>query len=295
MSDNRPPPPQSLPMPPLRWLRKPKKLLVLDLNGLLFWRVRKGEVDLASLPCAPDATVGQFHIFRRPNAQEFLTWCSQHFAIAVWSTAQAKNVQPMVDLAFAGLPPPMAILDQSHCTHAGEAHPDDISGTRRLMLKELSRLWSMGAWAAPFGPSNTLLVDDSPYKVVANPAHTAIHPTEWQGPTDPDPASHGALSPKGALRRVLAVVADAEDVRLAVGRLFAEEKAVEGFTRTSDCEILRSLRERRPAWRQSMASVGSSSVVMSTSPPPTTTTQPQPLDADLGAALMRMLGIRNTS
>jgi hypothetical protein len=43
-----------------------------------------------------------------------------------------------------------------------------------------------------------------------------------------------------------------------------------------------------------MASVGSSSVVMSTSPP-TTTTQPQPLDADLGAALMRMLGIRNTS
>jgi hypothetical protein len=187
-------------MPPLRWLRKPKKLLVLDLNGLLFWRVRKGEVDLASLPCAPDATVGQFHIFRRPNAQEFLAWCSQHFAIAVWSTAQAKNVQPMVDLAFAGLPPPMAILDQSHCTDAGEAHPDDISGTRRLMLKELSRLWSMGAWAAPFGPSNTLLVDDSPYKVVANPAHTAIHPTEWQGPADPDPASHGALSPKGALR-----------------------------------------------------------------------------------------------
>ncbi|KOO52758.1 hypothetical protein Ctob_014286 [Chrysochromulina tobinii] len=200
----------------------------------------------------------------------------------------------MVDLAFAGLPPPMAILDQSHCTDAGEAHPDDISGTRRLMLKELSRLWSMGAWAAPFGPSNTLLVDDSPYKVVANPAHTAIHPTEWQGPTDPDPASHGALSPKGALRRVLAAVADAEDVRLAVGRLFAEEKAVEGFTRTSDCEILRALRERRPAWRPSMASVGSSSVVTSASPPPTTT-QPQPLDADLGAALMRMLGIRNTS
>ena len=29
--------------------------------------------------------------------------------------------------------------------------------------------------------------------------------------------------------------------------------------------------------------------------PTTTTTQPQPLDADLGAALMRMLGIRNTS
>ena len=211
MSDNRPPPPQSLPMPPLRWLRKPKKLLVLDLNGLLFWRVRKGEVDLASLPCAPDATVGQFHIFRRPNAPEFLAWCSQHFAIAVWSTAQAKNVQPMVDLAFAGLPPPMAILDQSHCTDAGEAHPDDISGTRRLMLKELSRLWSMGAWAAPFGPSNTLLVDDSPYKVVANPAHTAIHPTEWQGPTDPDPASHGALSSKGALRRVLAAAAAADD------------------------------------------------------------------------------------
>jgi hypothetical protein len=96
------------------------------------------------------------------------------------------------------------------------------------------------------------------------------------------------------LRRVLAAVADAEDVRLAVGRLFAEEKAVEGFTRTSDCEILRTLRERRPAWCQSMASVGSSSVVMSASPPPTTT-QPQPLDADLGAALMRMLGIRNTS
>ena len=215
MSD-APPPPNSLPPPPSSWLKKPKKkaepaasgadaelammlaslqvqldtqsavaprrrkLLVLDVNGLLLWRVfKKGQVDLAKLP-PPDATMGQFLIFARPHLREFLTWCAEHFYIVVWSTTTRKNLDPIVKFAFEGLPPPSAVLDQTDCTDTGVLHPDDTDGSYKLRIKELSKLWAdariQSALGSDYGPSDTILLDDSPYKAVANPEHTALHP-----------------------------------------------------------------------------------------------------------------------
>eukprot|EP00966_Prymnesium_polylepis_P304906 7044524-Prymnesium_polylepis.1 len=162
-----PPTPDALPLPPPRWLpsrptaaapapsaddltpmlqqltlrqslRPPRrKLLVLDCNGLLFWRARKGTTDLSKLPRGPDATSGQFAIFSRPHLYEFLQWCTQRFVVVVWSTAKRQNLDPMVKLAFQGLPPPALVLDQHDCTPTGQ-----FDGDRPLMLKELARLWA---------------------------------------------------------------------------------------------------------------------------------------------------------
>ncbi|KAF9607567.1 hypothetical protein IFM89_036929 [Coptis chinensis] len=53
-----------------------------------------------------------------------------------------------------------------------------------LMLKELVKLWDKDDPNLPwekreYNESNSLLVDDSPYKALLNPAHTAIFPTSY--------------------------------------------------------------------------------------------------------------------
>ena len=277
MSD-APPPPNSLPPPPSSWLKKPKKkaepaasgadaelammlaslqvqldtqsavaprrrkLLVLDVNGLLLWRVfKKGQVDLAKLP-PPDTTMGQFLIFARPHLREFLTWCAEHFYIVVWSTTTRKNLDPIVKFAFEGLPPPSAVLDQTDCTDTGVLHPDDTDGSYKLRIKELSKLWAdariQSALGSDYGPSDTILLDDSPYKAVANPEHTALHPKEWAGPTYPDNEVNNALGAGGAVRSVLQAVADAVDVRDVVRGLEAQpDKERHWTSATSDANL----------------------------------------------------------
>jgi len=95
------------------------------------------------------------------------------------------------------------------------------------LLQELRRLWDSRDTGGLFGPDNTLLIDDSTYKVSdscctislglyrlerslihlsvclyeqasLNPPHTAIHPPAWD---DPERLAEDAeLSPQGPVR-----------------------------------------------------------------------------------------------
>ena len=38
-----------------------------------------------------DASVNGSRVYLRPHAHEFVRWCSERFAIVVWSTAKAQN------------------------------------------------------------------------------------------------------------------------------------------------------------------------------------------------------------
>ena len=71
-------------------------------------------------------------------------------SFAVWSTAQRKNLDPMIRLAFHGLPPPRLVFDQTNCTDTGQLHPGDTTGTHRVLIKELATLWRMHA-STPVG------------------------------------------------------------------------------------------------------------------------------------------------
>lgn len=53
--------------------------------------------------------------------------------------------------------------DQMKCTRTGYNTIEDRK--KPLVLKELDLLWKRGRYS----PSNTLLVDDSPYKAICNP------------------------------------------------------------------------------------------------------------------------------
>ena len=307
-----PPPPSALPPPPQRWLAPrpraeagseaqhlqqmlqklslqqappaplPKKLLVLDMNGLLFWRGRKGSPELAAISQAPDATAGQFAIYSRPHLHEFMAWCSQRFELAVWSTAQRKNLDPMIRLAFHGLPPPRLVFDQTNCTDTGQLHPGDTTGTHRVLIKELARLWADARLdSGRYGAANTLLIDDSPYKAVANPEHTAIHPIEWRGPSDANAFNTTALGPAGVLRVVLEDVARSHDVRDVVRRLSAERgEAAQHFSDPSGDTMLAQLRAARPEWQSAQPTVAGSTA-------PST----PGFSATASASLLGMLGI----
>ncbi|KAL1498987.1 hypothetical protein AB1Y20_013506 [Prymnesium parvum] len=188
-----------------------RPLLILDVNGLLLYRVRKAALRSMHIGRRPDASARGVAVFLRPHALSFVRWCAEEFALVVWSTAAAHNVSPLVDLVFRDSPPPLAVFDGSHCTATGRMHPHEQH--KPLVLKQLSTVWSHDA-LRHFSARDTLLLDDSPYKAAANPQNTSLHPPAWAPHAEGEDAA--ALGPHGAIRMALAAVGAAADTREAV-------------------------------------------------------------------------------
>jgi len=196
--------------------RSARKLLILDINGLLVHRIFNA--DPTKLPCEPDAVAGEFTLFLRPHVRDFIKWCSDRFVIVIWSTVQQRNIMPLVELVFGDLPPPVAILDQSHCTDTGlQSCCWEKMVLVNLSVKLLQTVWEHPAVQAlgPFGAEDTLLLDDSPYKAAWNPEHTASHPREWTPETRQSGLSE-ALGAEGDVRRLLELFSDGRDGRSVV-------------------------------------------------------------------------------
>jgi hypothetical protein len=79
-------------------------------------------------------------------------------------------VNNLVEFVFKDLRHQLAFSwHQTHCTLTGVKHPDKKH--KPVFLKELSKLWATFK-PGEYGPSNCLLVDDSPYKALKNPVST---------------------------------------------------------------------------------------------------------------------------
>ncbi|KAL5739234.1 hypothetical protein ACOSQ2_028414 [Xanthoceras sorbifolium] len=191
---------------PIDCLRK--KLLILDLNGLL--------VDIVSRPPKDhkaDAKIAKCAVFRRPFCLDFLRFCFERFEVAVWSSRIKKNVEKVVDYLMGDLKHKLLFCwDLSHCTATSFR---TLENKHKVMVfKELRRIWENDdpnfSWKkGDFNESNTLLVDDSPYKGLLNPPHTAIYPYSY---TFQDTSDH-LLGPGGDLRVYLDGLAGAENVQ----------------------------------------------------------------------------------
>ncbi|RLM75704.1 uncharacterized protein C2845_PM15G03840 [Panicum miliaceum] len=124
-------------------------------------------------------------VFRRPYCDEFLDFCAQIFE------------------------------DMSKCIVTG--HNTLENSDKPLVLKELRKLWQKEDPDLPweegdYSPSNTLLVDDSPYKALRNPPQTGIfpHPYSYMNPKD------NSLGPGGDRHVYLQNLAAADDVQTYV-------------------------------------------------------------------------------
>ena len=177
------------------------------MNGLLLDRHRSQPP--AGAP-PPDLEYGdarlRSYVFLRPHAREFAAWALGRFRVAVWSSASARNLSPLVNLVFGeALRPQLAIVwAQDKCSVDGAVAARD-GKTKPRFLKELSRVFAKGLGR----PERTLLLDDDAYKASRNPPRTALHPKPY---TLEARHTDSALAVGGVLRTLLDRLADATSV-----------------------------------------------------------------------------------
>jgi hypothetical protein len=148
-----------------------------------------------------NARVGSFYVYERPHMREFIEWVHEHFEVGIWSSATERNTKKLVEYVWGEHLHKVAFIwGQERCSNIGVAP----SSTQKhpMFLKELRHVWKMkkNTGLSRFNLTNTLLIDDSPYKAIRNPKFTAIHP---RGFTVDDMETDRMLSETGALRDYL--------------------------------------------------------------------------------------------
>ncbi|KHG00722.1 FCP1 domain-containing protein [Gossypium arboreum] len=187
--------------------RPRKKLLVLDLNGIL--------VDVVQQPNRkPNTRVDGKGVFIRPFCVEFLEFCFKTFNVGIWSSRVNRNMTKMIGFLLRKQWKRKLFFcwDRKLCTITKFKTLENEE--KPLVLKELRKLWDRCLPELPwrkgdYDESNTLLLDDSPYKALRNPANTGIFPYPYQY-TDADDRS---LAPGGDIRDYLERIAVAENVQ----------------------------------------------------------------------------------
>ncbi|KAF9617857.1 hypothetical protein IFM89_039051 [Coptis chinensis] len=187
-----------------------RKLLILDINGLLLHIGNK--FDLPS-NCIADKFISGKAICKRSSCVDFLKFCFQRFNVGLWSSRTKRNLDGVLNIAMGDMKSQLLFCwDQSHCSTTGFYTTEN--NEKPLMLKELVKLWDKDDPNLPwekreYNESNSLLIDDSPYKALLNPAHTAIFPTSYNIRNK----NNNSLGHGGDIRMYLEGLATSENVQ----------------------------------------------------------------------------------
>ncbi|KAF9588305.1 hypothetical protein IFM89_008722 [Coptis chinensis] len=154
-----------------------QKLVILVINGLLLHIGNK--FDILS-DCIADKFISGKAILKTQSCVDFMKFCFQRFNVGVWSSRTKQNLDGVLDIAMGDMKSQLLFCwDQSRCSTTGFYTVKN--NVKPLMLKKLVKLWDKDdpnlLWKREYNESNSLLLDDSPYKAFLNPAHTAIFPT----------------------------------------------------------------------------------------------------------------------
>ncbi|CAO2839410.1 unnamed protein product [Amaranthus hypochondriacus] len=192
------------------------KLIVLSLNGLLIHRVHSQDRSRIPRNRSPDGVYNRATrmVYKRPFLDEFLKFCLDRFEVGIWSSAQEHNVDDVMHVVFKGLKTKfLFIWDQEECTYSGFKSLEKKE--KPLFFKELSKLYSSlakSSGGSRFSESNTLLIDDKPYKGLLNSPYNGIFLESY----DPNDARDNVLDPKKELGQYLEGLANAKDVQTYV-------------------------------------------------------------------------------
>jgi hypothetical protein len=182
-----------------------KKLLVLSLGGFLVRRFH--ELDNPPTIRPPDLEHGRFKVFKRPFCEGFLNFCFERFEVGIWSSAREYNIYDVLEIVMGDLRRKLLFIwDQEKCTDTGLQSLEKEE--KPLFLKELKKIWEQKIYQGKYSASNTLLIDDTPYKGLLNPPNTAIYPRKYRVEIVDD----AVLGPKGKMRLYLDGVVNARDV-----------------------------------------------------------------------------------
>lgn len=177
-----------------------KRLIILDLNGLLIHRLHRSEYSKCKRLLQENyrqnhlveaIPKGNFAVWFRPNINEFLDWLMDHFHVALWSSVLQQNIQPIVEQLWPNENERDRLLfwwNQEHCYIEEDPTATDPKKAKAFFKRltsvwdnvEVTERWLMNQPADSELRDHTLLIDDNKAKVRDNPIYTAIHPRPWK-------------------------------------------------------------------------------------------------------------------
>ncbi|CAF1059357.1 unnamed protein product [Adineta ricciae] len=181
-------------------MSKVKRLIILDLNGLLIHRLYKSDYvknkrffeeqyRLGHLT-RPEPK-GNFAVWFRPHVKSFLDWLLEHFHVAIWSSVLQHNIAPIVESLFPDEHERDRLLfwwNQDNCFVEEDPTATDPKKMKSFYKRltsvwdtvEINERWLINQPNDVQLTDHTLLIDDNNLKVRDNPIHTAIHPRTWK-------------------------------------------------------------------------------------------------------------------
>lgn len=159
-------------------------LLILDLDETL--------IHASATEVRADADFQVFHyfVYKRPGLAEFLTTCTRHFKLAIWSSASDDYVQAVVRQILPAEVALEFVWGRSRCTPFTTPQIDEygyynLDGTSSYeYAKRLKKVRRRG-----FSLSQMLIVDDTPAKVQQNYGN-AIYIKPYLGSIDDEELSY---------------------------------------------------------------------------------------------------------
>ncbi|CAL9235765.1 unnamed protein product [Arabidopsis halleri] len=185
--------------------KEKKKLLVLSLSGLLLHRVHIKEMRKKPKNRSPDASCGPNLVYKRPFAEAFMKFCLERFEVGIWSSACEKNVDIILSIVLENLQDKLLFVwDQEECTDSGFKTLENRY--KPLFFKDFSKVFQC---FKGFSASNSIFIDDEPYKALRNPDNTGLFPMSY----DPSNKNDSLLDPEGEFCSYLDGLAKSSDVQ----------------------------------------------------------------------------------
>ncbi|CAD5324522.1 unnamed protein product [Arabidopsis thaliana] len=198
-----------------------------------------------------DINIGRRAIFKRPFCDEFLRFCFDKFEVGIWSSRKQNNVVRITEFLLGDLKSKLLFCwDMSYCATTSVGSLENRY--KYVVFKDLNRLWEKHDPRLPwkmgdYNETNTVLLDDSPYKALLNPPYTAIFPHSYNHQNKTDTS----LGNGGDLRLHLEKLVEAENVQDFIKKNPFGQEAITEVSESWEFyrEIIRMLRISSQTYR----------------------------------------------
>lgn len=127
----------------------PRTLLILDLDETLIHATEQALVH------RPHFEIPPYHVYKRPLLTPFLEECSEHFELAVWTSATADYASAVIGQIWPTTLGLSFLWSRTRCTRRL-----DLERMHHIWIKDLKKVKKMG-----YSLERVLMVDDSPAKL----------------------------------------------------------------------------------------------------------------------------------
>lgn len=154
------------------------RLVVLDLGGIVVDKVKSHTRSSSPTVRSQESGVKSFDTEAvrwtvRPGATEFIQWLLTRYRVCIWSAAQKKNVKQALKVLGFNPSQFVAVLTRDDCLLIPSETVDGPT-PKFAVYKSLSVMFTRPCFLRRWNFGNTVIVDDTDYKVRLNPMENNI-------------------------------------------------------------------------------------------------------------------------